>query len=187
MVCFLIRFSQCCLKRIKFCNLFNSLGKYDLYSFSFFLFLSFCHFFGHSRGIWRLPGEGSTRSCSRRPTPEPQQRGIRAASATYTTAHGNAGSLTHWARAGTEPATSWFLVRFFNHCTTTGTPQNIFFWGGGFPCMSPLAFSVEICRLYNGSVRGSDKRGELEGDWTGHERFHTFCQSQRVWWLKSLD
>ena len=30
-----------------------------------------------------------------KPTPEPQQRGIRAASATYTTAHGNAGSLTH--------------------------------------------------------------------------------------------
>ena len=27
--------------------------------------------------------------------PEPQQRGIRAAFATYTTAHGNAGSLTH--------------------------------------------------------------------------------------------
>ena len=32
---------------------------------------------------------------SHRATPEPQQRGIRAASATYTTAHGNAGSLTH--------------------------------------------------------------------------------------------
>ena len=44
------------------------------------------------------------------------------ASATYTTAHGNAGTLTHWARAGTEPETSWFLVGFVNHCTTTGTP-----------------------------------------------------------------
>ena len=30
-----------------------------------------------------------------RPSPEPQQCRIRAASATYTTAHGNAGSLTH--------------------------------------------------------------------------------------------
>ena len=29
------------------------------------------------------------------PMPEPQQRGIQAASATYATAHGNAGSLTH--------------------------------------------------------------------------------------------
>ena len=34
-------------------------------------------------------------SCSRRPTPEPQQRGIQAAFATYSTAHGNTGSLTH--------------------------------------------------------------------------------------------
>ena len=31
---------------------------------------------------------------------------------TYTTAHGNAGFLTHWARPGMESATSWFLVRF---------------------------------------------------------------------------
>jgi len=57
--------------------------------------------------------------------PEPQQRWIRVGSATYTTAHGNAGSLTHWARAGTEPTTSWFLVGFVNHCATTGTPSKI--------------------------------------------------------------
>jgi len=55
--------------------------------------------------------------------PEPEQRRIWATSATYTTAHGNAGSLTHWARAGTQPTTSWFLVGFINHCTTTGTPM----------------------------------------------------------------
>ena len=30
-----------------------------------------------------------------KPTPELQQRGIRAASATYTTAHSDAGALTH--------------------------------------------------------------------------------------------
>ena len=30
----------------------------------------------------------------------------------YTTAHGNAGSITHGARPGIEPATSWFLVVF---------------------------------------------------------------------------
>ena len=35
-----------------------------------------------------------------------------AASANYTTAPGNAGSLTHWGRPGIEHATSWFLVRF---------------------------------------------------------------------------
>ena len=53
--------------------------------------------------------------------PEPQQCGIRATSVTYTTAHGNARSLTHWARPWIEPATSWFLVRFVSHCTTAGT------------------------------------------------------------------
>ena len=37
--------------------------------------------------------------------PEPQQQGIWAVSATYTTAHGNTGSLTHWARPGSEPTT----------------------------------------------------------------------------------
>ena len=44
--------------------------------------------------------------------PRPQQCRIRAASATYTTAHSNARSLTHQARPGLEPATSWFLVGF---------------------------------------------------------------------------
>ena len=33
--------------------------------------------------------------------------------ASYTTAHGNAGSLTHRARSGIEPASSWILVDLF--------------------------------------------------------------------------
>ena len=32
----------------------------------------------------------------------------------YTTAHGNARSLTHWPRPGVKPASSWFLVRFLS-------------------------------------------------------------------------
>ena len=59
---------------------------------------------------------------------EPQQRGIQATSATYTTAHGNARSLTHWARPGIEPTTSWFLVRFVSHWATTGTPTTNISW-----------------------------------------------------------
>ena len=47
---------------------------------------------------------------------------IWAASMIYTTAHGNVGSLNHWARPGIEPATSWFLVGFVNHWATMGTP-----------------------------------------------------------------
>ena len=34
------------------------------------------------------------------------------ASATYTTAHSNTISLTHWAGPGIEPTSSWMLVRF---------------------------------------------------------------------------
>ena len=52
-----------------------------------------------------------------------QQLRIQAASVTYTTAHGNAASLTHWARPEIEPTSSWMLVRFVNCWATTGTPQ----------------------------------------------------------------
>ena len=91
-----------------------------------FCFLSFCHFLGRYHGIWRFPGLGSNWSCRRWPTPEPQQHGIQALSATYTTAHGNAGSPSHWARPGIEPSTSCFLVGFINHCAMTGTPAIVF-------------------------------------------------------------
>ena len=43
---------------------------------------------------------------------ELQQCRVWAASATYATAHGSARFLTHWARPGIEPTTSWFLVGF---------------------------------------------------------------------------
>ena len=54
--------------------------------------------------------------------PEPEQCGIWATPSTYTTAHGNAGSLTHWVRPGIEPEFSWMLVGFINHWATVGTP-----------------------------------------------------------------
>jgi len=56
--------------------------------------------------------------------------GIRAMSATYTTAHGNTGSLTRWSRPGIKPTTSWFLVGFINHWATTGTPDLLIFHQG---------------------------------------------------------
>ena len=46
--------------------------------------------------------------------PQPQQRRIRATSATYSTAHGSAKSLTHWARPGIKPTTSRLLVGFLS-------------------------------------------------------------------------
>ena len=38
------------------------------------------------------------------------------------TAHGDARSLTHWARPGIKLASSWILVGFVNHLAMTGTP-----------------------------------------------------------------
>ena len=43
-----------------------------------------------------------------------QARGPVEAVPAYTTAHGNAGSLTHGARPGIEPASSWILDGFVN-------------------------------------------------------------------------
>ena len=57
------------------------------------------------------------------PTPQPQQHGIWAASVAYTTAHGNARSLTHWAGPGTKPISSWILVGFLTCWATTGIPH----------------------------------------------------------------
>ena len=76
----------------------------------FFFFFVFCllSFWGHTWGIWRFLGwigataAGLHHSHSNGGT----------TSVTYTTAQGNAGSLTHWVRAGIEPASSWILVGF---------------------------------------------------------------------------
>ena len=86
----------------------------------------FFPFQGCTHGIWRVPGQGSNQSCSCRPAPQPQQRCIRALSATYTTAHGNAGSLTHGARPGMEPASSRIPVGFLTRRATMGTPMTPF-------------------------------------------------------------
>ena len=60
--------------------------------------------------------------------PQPQQCQNQAMYATYTTAHGNARSLTHWARPEIKPTTSWVLVGLVNHCATTGTPLSAILW-----------------------------------------------------------
>ena len=57
---------------------------------------------------------------------QPQQYQIWAASETYTTAYGNAESLTHWVGPGIEPASSWILVKFLTHRAPMGTPEDTF-------------------------------------------------------------
>ena len=56
--------------------------------------------------------------------------GSRAASATYTAAHGNTGSLIHWVRPGIKPTSSWVLVGFI-----TTEPQWDFL---NFKCISNI-------------------------------------------------
>ena len=106
-------------------NTMNHQGS-PKWTFFFFFGLFFGLFLGPHPRPMDSQARGSNRSCSCRPTPESQQHGLPAASATYTTAHGNSGSLTHWVRPGVESASSWMLVGFVNHWTTMGTP-NIFF------------------------------------------------------------
>ena len=74
--------------------------------------LFFFLFKGCTCSIWKFQGWGSNQSCSCRPTPQPQQCRIQAASTTYTTIHSNARSLTHWMRPGIQPTSLWILVRF---------------------------------------------------------------------------
>ena len=69
--------------------------------------------------------------------PWPQQCGIQAASATYSTAHGQAGSLTPWMRPGMEPASSWILVAF-----VTDEPQ-------GELWHVPFKWKHTICSFYD--------------------------------------
>ena len=71
-------------------------------------------FKGHTPGIGSSQTRGRNFSCSCQPTPRPQPCQIRAMSATYTTAHGNTGSLTYWERPEIEPAFSWILVEFIS-------------------------------------------------------------------------
>ena len=89
----------------------NSDHPSTLLFFVFFFLWVFCLFFrakcmeyvcSQARGwIW---------SCSCWPVPQSEQHHIQATSVTYPTALCNARSLTHWARPGIEPASSWILV-----------------------------------------------------------------------------
>ena len=72
-------------------------------------------------------GSQSNQSCSRRPTPQPQQRRIRAVSATYTTAHGNAGSLNPLSKARDPTCNLMVPSRIRFHCAMTGTPHDVCF------------------------------------------------------------
>ena len=85
---------------------------------SFFFFFCLFRAAPTAYGISQARGQIGTA------VPQPQQCQIWAM--TYTAACGNARSLTHWARPGMEPKSSWKLVGFLTCWVTTGTPMCIF-------------------------------------------------------------
>ena len=75
---------------------------------NFYYYYYFCFLVAYGGSQTR----GWNRSYSCWPTPQPQQCRIWSKSVTYTTAHGNARSLTHWGRPGIKPTSLWMLVEF---------------------------------------------------------------------------
>ena len=78
--------------------------------------------------------------------PQPPQWGIWATSVTYSTAHGNAESLTHWARLRIKPTSLWMPVGFINHWAMTGTPWLKHFLISGIRSLTPISVHVLLGR-----------------------------------------
>ena len=109
---------MCLVVKTKLSLNFAILTKIEWKGKSYFNF--FLVFLGPHLGHMEVPRSNGSRSCW--PTPQSQQCRIRAGSSTYTTAWGNAGSLTHWARPAIKPTFSRILVRFLTCWATTGAP-----------------------------------------------------------------
>ena len=88
------------------CILWLFLGCHAAHVYLFFIYFLFF------RATPVAHGGSQVRGHIRAVAPSPYHSHIWATSVTYTTAHGNKRSLTHWARPGIEPASSWTLVRF---------------------------------------------------------------------------
>ena len=81
--------------------------------------------------------------------PQPMQCQIPASSSTYTTAHSNAGSLTHWAGPGIEPTSSWMIVWLVTVEPHWKLPQESFFHHH-LPASSHCFFKAQhSCSLLN--------------------------------------
>ena len=104
----------------------------QLFLFPQFLFVSF---YGYTCGIWKFPGSGSTQNYSCRPTPQPWQDQIRATSATYISACGNARSVIPPA-TGTEHASSQRqrqVLNLLSHSMNSLLPQFLNIISDRFP------------------------------------------------------
>ena len=64
-------------------------------------------------------------------------------SSVHTTAHSNAGSPTHWARPGIEPASSWILVGFISTVPQWELPS--YFLYGCHNAATPWKSRATVC------------------------------------------
>ena len=79
---------------------------------------------------YEVPGLRVESELQLRLTPQQQQHQKQATSAAYTAACGNAGSLTHGARPGIEPASSWTLCQVLNPLSHNENPRvKLLRWG----------------------------------------------------------
>ena len=111
--------------------------------------------------------------------PQPQQRGIQAMSAIYTTAHGNT-SPTQWARPGIEPTSSWILVRFVNLWVMKGTPC-LFVFNESCNVYFSLDFFFFVCIFFffaTQTVSGSS--------WARDRTYTTQQQPEPQWWERRI-
>ena len=89
------------------------------------LLLLFFSFWTHTHSIWKFWARGLNQSCSCWLIPQPKQRQIRAASATYAIAHSNARSLTHRTRPGIKSISSQTLCRVLNPLSHSGNSESV--------------------------------------------------------------
>ena len=87
-----------------------------------------------------------------RPTPQLQQCRIRAASTTYIKAHGNAKSLTHWARPRIEHTSSCIPVRLI-----TTEPQ----WERPEPILLHVFYNLFLCSHNKTETSKDDRLGNV--------------------------
>ena len=85
----------------------------------------FFFFNGCTCAIWMFPGLGLNQSCGCQLMPQPPQCQIWVTSAIYTTAGGNTGSLSHWARPEIEPVSSQRLCCVLNPLSHNGNSWHL--------------------------------------------------------------
>ena len=95
---------------------------------------------------------------------------IWAESATYTTGHSNAGSVTHWTRPGITPASSWIPVRFVSAEPWRALQVKIIFKHVEFQTNIPVEMAKEHSNLSPETgikfwMEDTDGRGMLLLSW----------------------